>query len=72
VPIELISGSLNLLEPSGPVKACNGITLPFSGDSNSKVVLVVVVVVVVMVLVVIEVVAVIVILVVLLILVWTR
>jgi hypothetical protein len=23
-----ISGSLNLLEPSGPVKACNGIALP--------------------------------------------
>jgi hypothetical protein len=22
------SGSLNLLEPSGPVKACNGIALP--------------------------------------------
>jgi len=22
------SGSLNLLEPSGPVQACNGITLP--------------------------------------------
>jgi hypothetical protein len=25
VPIVLKSGSLNLLEPSGPVKACNGI-----------------------------------------------
>jgi len=24
----LKSGSLNLLEPSGPVQACNGITLP--------------------------------------------
>jgi hypothetical protein len=24
----LKSGSLNLLEPSGPVKACNGIALP--------------------------------------------
>jgi hypothetical protein len=24
------SGSLNLLEPSGPVKACNGIALPFT------------------------------------------
>jgi hypothetical protein len=23
------SGSLNLLEPSGPVKACNGIALPY-------------------------------------------
>jgi hypothetical protein len=27
VPIVLKSGSLNLLEPSGPVKACNGILL---------------------------------------------
>jgi hypothetical protein len=25
----LKSGSLNLLEPSGPVQACNGIALPF-------------------------------------------
>jgi hypothetical protein len=25
----LKSGSLNLLEPSGPVKACNGIALPY-------------------------------------------
>jgi hypothetical protein len=24
------SGSLKLLEPSGPVKACNGIALPFT------------------------------------------
>ena len=24
------SGSLNLLEPSGPVQACNGVALPFS------------------------------------------
>jgi hypothetical protein len=24
------SGSLNLLEPSGPVQACNGIALPFT------------------------------------------
>jgi hypothetical protein len=30
VPIVLKSGSLNLLEPSGPVKACNGIALPFT------------------------------------------
>jgi hypothetical protein len=30
VPIVLKSGSLNLLEPSGPDKACNGIALPFS------------------------------------------
>jgi hypothetical protein len=28
VPIVLKSGSLILLEPSGPVKACNGIALP--------------------------------------------
>jgi len=27
VPIALKSGSLNLLEPSGPVQACNGIAL---------------------------------------------
>jgi hypothetical protein len=30
VPIVLKSGSLNLLEPSGPVKVCNGIDLPFT------------------------------------------
>jgi hypothetical protein len=29
VPIVLKSGSLNLLEPSGPVKACNEIVLPY-------------------------------------------
>jgi len=29
VPTVLKSGSLNLLEPSGPVQACNGIALPF-------------------------------------------
>ena len=28
MPIVLKSGSLNLLEPSGPVQACNGIVLP--------------------------------------------
>jgi hypothetical protein len=28
VPIVLKSGSLNLLEPSGPVQACGGIALP--------------------------------------------
>jgi len=28
VPIILKSGSLHLLEPSGPVQACNGIALP--------------------------------------------
>jgi hypothetical protein len=30
VPIVMKSGSLNLLEPSGPVKACNEIALPFT------------------------------------------
>jgi len=30
VPIVLKSGSLNLLEPSGPVQACNGIALPYT------------------------------------------
>jgi hypothetical protein len=30
VPIVLKSGILNLPEPSGPVKACNGIALPFN------------------------------------------
>jgi len=30
VPIVLKSGSLSLLEPSGPVQACNGIALPLS------------------------------------------
>jgi hypothetical protein len=28
VPIVLTSGSLNLLEPSEPVQACNGIAVP--------------------------------------------
>jgi hypothetical protein len=28
VPIVLKSENFNLLEPSGPVKACNGIALP--------------------------------------------
>ena len=28
MPIVLKSGSLNLLEPSGPVQACDGIALP--------------------------------------------
>jgi len=28
MPIVSKSGSLNLLEPSGPVQACNGIALP--------------------------------------------
>jgi len=30
MPIVLKSGSLSLLEPSGPVQACNGIALPFT------------------------------------------
>jgi hypothetical protein len=30
VLIVLKSGSLNFLEPSGPVQACNGIALPFT------------------------------------------
>jgi len=28
MPIVMKSGSLNLLEPLGPVQACNGIALP--------------------------------------------
>jgi hypothetical protein len=36
VPIVLKSGSLNLLEPSGPVKACNGIALPFTFKGSIK------------------------------------
>jgi hypothetical protein len=30
MPIVLKSGSLTLLEPSGPVKACDGIALPYT------------------------------------------
>ena len=30
VPIVLKPGSLNVLEPSGPVQNCNGIALPFT------------------------------------------
>jgi hypothetical protein len=37
VPIVLKSGSLNLLEPSGSVKACNGIALPYWCGTNSLV-----------------------------------
>jgi hypothetical protein len=33
VPIVLKPGSLNLLEPSGPVKACNEIALPFNNKT---------------------------------------
>jgi hypothetical protein len=36
VPNILKSGSLNLLEPSGPVQACNGITLPLPIHSRSS------------------------------------
>jgi hypothetical protein len=39
MPIVLKPGSLNLLEPSVPVQACNGIALPFplpfTGQNNS-------------------------------------
>ena len=34
VPIVLKSGSLNLLEPSGPVQACNGIALPLHNTKS--------------------------------------
>jgi hypothetical protein len=34
VPFVLKSESLNLLEPSGPVQACNGIALPFTRPEN--------------------------------------
>ena len=38
VPTLLKSGSLNLLESSGSVQACNGIDLPFDfGDINAVV-----------------------------------
>ena len=39
MPIVLKSGNLNLLEPSGPVQACNGIALPlpFYGEVNISV-----------------------------------
>ena len=33
MPTVLKYGSLNLLEPSGPVQACNGIALPFTLSS---------------------------------------
>ena len=32
MPIVLKSGSLNLLEPSGPVQACHGNALPFTSQ----------------------------------------
>ena len=37
MPTVLKSGSLKLLEPSGPVQACNGIALPFSSANCSNV-----------------------------------
>jgi hypothetical protein len=37
VPIILKSGSLNLLEPSGPVQACNGLALPFTFMCNKNI-----------------------------------
>jgi hypothetical protein len=36
VPIVLKSGSLNLLEPSGPVKGCDWIALPFGGNDPHR------------------------------------
>jgi hypothetical protein len=36
VQIVLKSGSLNLLEPSGPVQACTGIALSFSDSGQEK------------------------------------
>jgi hypothetical protein len=39
VPIVLKSGRLNLLEPSGPVKGCNGVACPLGCDA-AKVVLI--------------------------------
>ena len=34
MPIVLKSGSLNLLEPPGPLQACNGIALPSPYDKK--------------------------------------
>jgi len=36
VLIVLKSGSLILLEPSGPVQACNGIALPFTAKQQRE------------------------------------
>jgi hypothetical protein len=36
MPIVMKSGSLNLLEPSGLVQACNGIALPFFLDMKTS------------------------------------
>ena len=35
-PIVLKSGSINLLETTGPVQACNGIALPFTSITKSS------------------------------------
>jgi len=39
VPTVLKSGSLKLLEPSGPVQTCNGIFLPFYSVKTVSVIL---------------------------------
>jgi hypothetical protein len=36
VPIVLKSGSLSLLEPSGPVQGCNGIALAFTSITHNQ------------------------------------
>jgi hypothetical protein len=38
MPIVLKSGSLNLLQPSGPVQACNGIALPLQWNAVGRIV----------------------------------
>jgi len=38
VLIVLKSGNLNLLEPSGPVQACNGIALPLAFTENDSII----------------------------------
>ena len=38
MPIVLKSGSLNLLESSGPLQACHGIALPFTSNSGMAIV----------------------------------
>jgi hypothetical protein len=39
VPIVLKSGNLNLLEPPGPVKACNGIALALHVEVKTLVIM---------------------------------
>jgi hypothetical protein len=36
VPIVIKSGSLILLEPSGPLQPCNGIALPIDDEENNN------------------------------------